>query len=50
MSFNTKRAICTLSSTSRSKPKHLETENYTISDLPSLRRKRTIALNRLTKH
>ncbi|KAL0830470.1 hypothetical protein ABMA28_002635 [Loxostege sticticalis] len=44
MSFNTKRATRKLSHTSiKSKSKNIS--EYTIHDLPSLRRKRTIALN-----
>ncbi|KAL0880052.1 hypothetical protein ABMA27_002545 [Loxostege sticticalis] len=48
MSFNTKRATRKLSHTSiKSKSKNIS--EYTIHDLPSLRRKRTIALNRMLK-
>lgn len=46
MSFNTKRASRRLSS---SKPKTASLSNFTVNDLPSLRRKRTVAINRMSK-
>ncbi|XP_039749887.1 uncharacterized protein LOC120626429 [Pararge aegeria] len=48
MSFSTKRKTRKLSSTKiKTKPPGID--SYTVNDLPSLRRKRTIALNRMTK-
>ncbi|CAH0715993.1 unnamed protein product, partial [Brenthis ino] len=49
MSFNPKRSSRKLTTSSKSKIKQTGTECYTVHDLPSLKRKRTIALNRMLK-